>query len=173
MATEFKLPNLGEGADSGEIVGVSVKVGDSVAKGGSLCEVETNKAVMDVTANFEGKVTSVNVKPGDKVKPGQAIVSYEAGAASAAPAAVHVPEVRSAEQRAVARPGEIIEGASKPGLSPQQPSVAVVSKAPLSAPAREMSLEAPSRHLPRRSRHQARGCHRRRPWRLRCGLLRR
>ncbi len=64
MAMEFKLPNLGEGVDSGEVVGVSVKAGDSVEKGATLCEVETNKAVMDVTANFSGKISAVNVKVG-------------------------------------------------------------------------------------------------------------
>src|SRR3954468_18027370 len=97
---DFKLPNLGEGVDSGEIVGVTAKVGDTVDKGASLCEVETNKAVMDVTANFSGKITSVNVKAGDKVKPGQVIVAYEAGAAGAsAPAAAHIPDVKSADAR--------------------------------------------------------------------------
>ena len=110
---DFKLPNLGEGVDSGEIVGVSVKAGDVVAKGQTLAEVETNKAVMDVTANFSGTIGAVNVKVGDKVKPGVVLVTYETGAASAAPAApAHVPDVKSAEQRATPRPGEVVPAAS-------------------------------------------------------------
>lgn len=88
---EFKLPNLGEGIDAGEVVGVGVKPGDVVTKGRSLAEVETNKAVMDVAANFNGKVTAVNIKPGDRVKPGQVLVSYEAGDAISAPVAVSAP----------------------------------------------------------------------------------
>jgi pyruvate dehydrogenase E2 component (dihydrolipoamide acetyltransferase) len=91
MAKEFKLPNLGEGVDSGEVVGVSVKAGDAVTKGQTMIEVETNKAVMDVPAPEDGTVTAVNVKQGDKVKPGQVVVSYEAAAAGAAGAAPAAP----------------------------------------------------------------------------------
>ena len=64
---DFKLPNLGEGVDSGDVVGVSVKAGDSVTKGQSMLEVETNKAVMDVPAPANAKITAVKVKVGDKV----------------------------------------------------------------------------------------------------------
>ncbi|HVZ72260.1 MAG TPA: dihydrolipoyl dehydrogenase [Polyangia bacterium] len=81
---EFKLPNLGEGVSKGEIVGVSVKAGDVVAKGQTVAEVETDKAVAEVTASFDGKITAVNVKVGDKVTPGAVLLSYEAGAAAAA-----------------------------------------------------------------------------------------
>jgi pyruvate dehydrogenase E2 component (dihydrolipoamide acetyltransferase) len=87
---EFKLPNLGEGVTKGEVVGLSVKAGDVVAKGQAVAEVETDKAVAEVTANFDGKVTAVNVKVGDKVTPGAVLLSYEAGAAAATPAAAPV-----------------------------------------------------------------------------------
>jgi dihydrolipoamide dehydrogenase len=83
---EFKLPNLGEGVTKGEVVGLSVKAGDVVAKGQAVAEVETDKAVAEVTANFDGKVSTVNVKVGDKVTPGAVLLSYEPGAAAAAPA---------------------------------------------------------------------------------------
>ena len=85
MAKDFKLPNLGEGVESGDVVGVSVKAGDTVAKGQTMIEVETNKAVMDVPAPEDGVIATVNVKNGDKVKPGQVVVSYEPTAAGAAP----------------------------------------------------------------------------------------
>ncbi|HXB96501.1 MAG TPA: biotin/lipoyl-containing protein, partial [bacterium] len=111
---EFKLPNLGEGVDSGDVVGVNVKPGDVVAKGGSLAEIETNKAVMDVAANFAGTITAVNIKVGDKVKPGAVIVSYDAAAAStgSAQAPAHVPDVKSADQRSAPRPGEVVAPAA-------------------------------------------------------------
>src|SRR5882757_4567501 len=78
MPKEFKLPNLGEGVESGDVVGVSVKAGDTVTKGQSMLEVETNKAVMDVPAPDNAVIASVSVKVGDKVKPGQVVVTYEA-----------------------------------------------------------------------------------------------
>jgi dihydrolipoamide dehydrogenase len=124
---DFKLPNLGEGVDSGDVVGVSVKAGDSITKGQSMMEVETNKAVMDVPAPADGKVTGVNVKVGDKVKPGQVVVTYEAGApAPAAPAAAHVPDTKSADQRSAPRPGTPV--------APAAPAPAPVA-APVPAPA--------------------------------------
>lgn len=118
---DFKLPNLGEGVASGDVVGVSVKAGDTVAKGQTLAEVETNKAVMDVTANFDGTITAVNIKVGDTVKPGQALLTYEAGAASAAPAApAHVPDTKKADDRKEPRPGTPVAPAP---VAPPAPAV--------------------------------------------------
>jgi pyruvate dehydrogenase E2 component (dihydrolipoamide acetyltransferase) len=85
MPKEFKLPNLGEGVDSGDVVNVAVKAGEQVSKGQTLVEVETNKAVMDVPAPEDGLIVTVAMKAGDKVKPGQVVVSYEAAAKGAAP----------------------------------------------------------------------------------------
>ena len=127
MPTDFKLPNLGEGVESGDVVGVSVKAGDSVSKGQSMLEVETNKAVMDVPAPANAKILSVNVKVGDKVKPGAVVVTYDA-AAGAAPAAAHVPDARSADQRSTPRPGVAVPAAT---AAPAQP-------APAAAPATGM-----------------------------------
>lgn len=84
MAKEFRLPALGEGVDSGDVVGVAVKPGTRLAKGQGMLEVETNKAVMDVPAPEDAVVISVTVKIGDKVKPGQVLVTYDS-ASSAVP----------------------------------------------------------------------------------------
>ena len=42
---DVKLPNLGEGADSGTVVGILVKPGAQIKKGQSIIELETGKAV--------------------------------------------------------------------------------------------------------------------------------
>ena len=90
MPKDFKLPNLGEGVDSGDVVGVSVKAGDAITRGQSMLEIETNKAVMDVPAPEDAVIGTLAVKVGDKVKPGQILLSYEpalgASKAAAAPA---------------------------------------------------------------------------------------
>lgn len=121
---DFKLPNLGEGVDSGDVVNVTVKAGDSVEKGASLLEVETNKAVMDVTANFSGKITAVHVKAGDKVKPGQVMVAYEGAAGS------------------TATPAPAAAAASQPAPTSPHP---VAQKAPLPSPPRRGEGGTPSR----------------------------
>jgi pyruvate dehydrogenase E2 component (dihydrolipoamide acetyltransferase) len=124
MPKEFKLPNLGEGVDSGDVVGVSVKAGDSVNKGQSMVEVETNKAVMDVPAPENAVIISVAVKVGDKVKPGQVIVTYDAAAGgTAAPAA--------APAKTAAAPALVVP--AKPS-APATPATAPAPMAPATLP---------------------------------------
>ncbi len=118
MAKEFKLPALGEGVDSGDVVGVSVKPGDRVAKGQGMLEVETNKAVMDVPAPEDGVITSVPVKPGDKVRPGQVVVAYEP-ASGAAPASSPAPAPVPASA-----PAAPPERAPRPAPAPAGPPAA-------------------------------------------------
>jgi dihydrolipoamide dehydrogenase len=139
---DFKLPNLGEGVADGEVVGISVKAGDSVSKGQSMMEVETNKAVMDVPAPANAKISAVNVKVGDKVKPGQVVVTYEAAAGGApAPAApAHMPAAASADQRSAPRPGTPVPAAAL------APAVAVPAAAPSAGRASDGSRITGEKH---------------------------
>ncbi len=81
---DLKLPPLGEGVDSGSVVGILVKEGDQVAKGQGIIELETGKAVAPVPAPPAGKVTKILVAVGDKISVGQA--DTFAGRATAAAA---------------------------------------------------------------------------------------
>ncbi|HEY4187629.1 MAG TPA: dihydrolipoyl dehydrogenase [Polyangia bacterium] len=127
---EFKLPNLGEGVKSGEIVSVSVKVGDVVAKGQPVAEVETDKAVAEVTANFDGTVSAVDMKVGDKVLPGALLLSYEGGAASAAAAkpAAAAPAPKPATPSA--KPPAAATPAQAPGALSSAAAPAAVAELP-------------------------------------------
>jgi pyruvate dehydrogenase E2 component (dihydrolipoamide acetyltransferase) len=122
MPKEFKLPNLGEGVDSGDVVNVSVKSGDTVAKGQSLVEVETNKAVMDVPAPEDATVVEVAMKAGDKVKPGDLVIRYEP-ASGAAPAAAAPAASKAAE---AAKPSP---AASTPAVAPTEPAAPAARQA--------------------------------------------
>jgi pyruvate dehydrogenase E2 component (dihydrolipoamide acetyltransferase) len=86
MATEFKLPDLGENIASGDVVTVFVSPGDVVKPGQALLEVETDKAVIEVPCPPGGRIASVLVKKGDTVKVGQALVTLEPATAGAAAA---------------------------------------------------------------------------------------
>lgn len=114
MASEYKLPNLGEGVASGDLVGVSVKPGDSVSKGQSMMEVETNKAVMDVPAPADATIVSVNVKVGDTVKPGQVVVTYEAAAGGAKAPAAKAEVPKAAAPAAAPAPAKVVAPAPAP-----------------------------------------------------------
>jgi pyruvate dehydrogenase E2 component (dihydrolipoamide acetyltransferase) len=79
MATEFKLPELGENIESADIVNVLVKAGDMIEKEQSIIEIETDKATIEVPSNVSGKITEVLVKSGDSVKVGQTIIKVDEG----------------------------------------------------------------------------------------------
>jgi len=92
MATEIKLPELGEGAESADVVRVMVAPGQDIEANQSIIEVESDKATVEVPAPQGGRVESVEVKEGDTVAVGQVILTLadsdsgaEAGA-NAAPA---------------------------------------------------------------------------------------
>ncbi len=79
MATEFKLPELGENIETADIVNVLVKAGDMIEKEQSIIEIETDKATIEVPSNVSGNVTEVLVKQGESVKVGQTILKVDEG----------------------------------------------------------------------------------------------
>jgi pyruvate dehydrogenase E2 component (dihydrolipoamide acetyltransferase) len=84
---DFKLPPLGEGADSGTVVNLFVKEGDDLAKDQPVLELENEKAVATIPSTLAGKIGKVYVKQGDKISVGQRILAVvEAGAAKPAAA---------------------------------------------------------------------------------------
>src|SRR5579859_4604317 len=99
---DVKLPKLGEGADSGVVVGIFVKEGDTVAKDQPILELENEKAVASIPSTAAGVVDKVYVKSGDRVGVGQKLISVGGGAA-AAPAAAE-PAPRPAAKKAAAKP---------------------------------------------------------------------
>jgi pyruvate dehydrogenase E2 component (dihydrolipoamide acetyltransferase) len=82
MATEIKLPNLGEHIESGDVLSILVNEGDTVSKNQDLLEIETDKATMPIPSPSSGKITRILVAEGDTVKIGAAIMEIEAGAAA-------------------------------------------------------------------------------------------
>ena len=73
----FKLPDLGEGTVSAEIVGWRVQPGDTVAEEQALVEVMTEKAAVEVPSPVGGKVISTTGGPGDMVAVGSELIVLE------------------------------------------------------------------------------------------------
>jgi pyruvate dehydrogenase E2 component (dihydrolipoamide acetyltransferase) len=130
MATEFKLPDLGENIASGDVVTVFVSAGDVVKPGQPLLEVETDKAVIEVPCPPGGRVASVLVKKGDTVKVGQTLVTLEpaTGGAAAAPVPA-TPAPVAAPAAAPAKPAAVA-----PAAAPA-PAPVVAKPAPAPTPA--------------------------------------
>lgn len=85
-----KLPDLGEGTVSSEVVAWKVKVGDVVGEDQPVVEMSTDKAVVELPAPVGGKVVSLGGQPGDQIAVGGELYVLETDASVAvesAPAA--------------------------------------------------------------------------------------
>ncbi len=76
---EFKIPQLGENVDKGQIVKIMVSRGDRVKKEQDLFEIESEKASIPVPSPVEGTVKDILIKEGDEVKVGQVVLKIEEG----------------------------------------------------------------------------------------------
>jgi pyruvate dehydrogenase E2 component (dihydrolipoamide acetyltransferase) len=80
LVTEFKLPELGENIDQGDLVRLMISPGAAINEGQAVMELETDKAVVEVPSNVSGVVKEIRVKEGEKIKVGQVIFTVENGA---------------------------------------------------------------------------------------------
>lgn len=78
MATEMKLPQLGENVDQGIVLTVLVSSGERVERDQPLLELETDKATTEVPADFSGVIEEMRVEEGDEVEGGQTVLTYSA-----------------------------------------------------------------------------------------------
>jgi len=79
---EFRLPDLGEGIESGTVTRILVKAGDTLTAGQLVIAVETDKAAVDIPVETAGTVSKVHVKEGDKVSIGAPILTLTGAAAT-------------------------------------------------------------------------------------------
>ena len=79
----MKLPDLGEGTVSAEVMAWKVSVGDLVAEDQPLAEMATDKAVVEVPSPVSGRVLSITGKPGDTIAVGAELVVFETEVAAA------------------------------------------------------------------------------------------
>jgi pyruvate dehydrogenase E2 component (dihydrolipoamide acetyltransferase) len=82
---EFKLPELGENIEQGDLVRLMVAKGATVSTGQSVMELETDKAVVEVPSSVSGTVQDIRVKEGDKIKVGQVIFTVDGAETKTAP----------------------------------------------------------------------------------------
>ena len=82
---EIKVPDIGSDGKA-SVIGISVKVGDTIAAEQALITLESDKASMEIPSPAAGVVESISVKVGDEVGTGDLILILK-GAASSKPAA--------------------------------------------------------------------------------------
>ena len=74
---DFKVPDLGEGTVSSEIVAWKVAVGEWVEEDAPLADLSTDKAVVEVSSPVSGRVVSLAGVPGDAVAVGSVLVVFD------------------------------------------------------------------------------------------------
>jgi pyruvate dehydrogenase E2 component (dihydrolipoamide acetyltransferase) len=140
MATEFRLPELGENIESGDVLKVLVSVGDIITPNQSVLELETEKATIEVPCPFGGTVTSVHVKDGEKLKVGGLILTVEeSGEAPAVEKeeakAGPPPKVEEKPPEVWPEPARAAQPAAAVAVSPPAPAAAEAQVAREVAPA--------------------------------------
>lgn len=126
MALEFKLPTLQEGVDSATVVKVMVAVGDTIAEGDPVIEVETDKASVEVPSTVAGTVQQIHVEEGKEVATGELVLTLGAAdeAAGEAETVAEAPAQEApqpqAESQATPKPVEepVVVAAPVPAATP-------------------------------------------------------
>jgi 2-oxoglutarate dehydrogenase E2 component (dihydrolipoamide succinyltransferase) len=88
MLIEIKVPQLAEGTPEGTLAAWHAKAGDAVKRDQNLCDIETDKVVLETPAQSDGVLVEIKVQPGATVTSGVVlgVIDTEAKAGAAAPA---------------------------------------------------------------------------------------
>jgi pyruvate dehydrogenase E2 component (dihydrolipoamide acetyltransferase) len=114
MANEVKLPRLGQGMEAGTVTRWLKSVGDQVAKGEPLYEIDTDKVTQEVESDFAGVLLKITLPEGE-APVGETIAWIgEAGEEikAAAPAAKASPQPAAAPPPTRPVPGTEVPGTS-------------------------------------------------------------
>lgn len=126
MASEIRVPTLGESVTEATIAQWYKKPGDAVAMDEPLCELETDKVTIEVPAQSAGVLAEVVVNEGETVEVGALLGSIGEGAGTAAPAA----------SEAAAAPTETPQAdTASEAEKPQEPTPSPAAPTQMAAPA--------------------------------------
>ena len=130
---EFRLPELGEGIESGQVIEVFVSPGDRVTLEQPLLEVETDKAAVEIPSPADGTVVDVCVSTGDTVEINEILVKINGDAEGTKPPEDATP---AAEEKKPAP-------AEKPSPKKEPPEEKKQTPPPKSAPAGDIATSGP------------------------------
>ena len=134
MSIKIKLPELGDGIDSGDVLEVLVSEGDVIEKEQGVVELETDKATVEVPSSHAGTVTKVHMSVGETIKIGATLISVEAWQAEeAAPA-----RPQTTAPAAKAPPAD--KPAESPPPTTENASARATARARLSVPERKATF---------------------------------
>jgi len=132
MATDIRVPTLGESVTEATIGQWFKKVGDTVAADEPVVELETDKVTIEVPAPAAGVLETITANPGDTVNVG-ALIGAIAAAGSA---------VAAAAPAAVAKPAEVPQPAAVAAEPAPKPANGNGSAVPPAPSAQKLMAEA-------------------------------
>ncbi|MFP7168991.1 dihydrolipoamide acetyltransferase family protein [Terribacillus sp. 7520-G] len=124
MAFEFKMPDIGEGIHEGEIVKWFVKEGDTVAEDDVLCEVQNDKAVVEIPSPYDGTVSKISVAEGEVAVVGDTLITFdgEGGEAEGGNAPAPAEQEQTSVQANATESNETVEKVKEEGPKAEAPS---------------------------------------------------
>ena len=134
---EFRLPDLGEGLTSADLVEWTVGVGDTVELNQVLAQVETAKALVELPSPYVGVVRELLVEPGTTVPVGTPIIRIEEPADSPSPSDSQSPGVLVGYGPAAERPSR-----RRNRVTPHSQTAASTERRPATPSARRAAREA-------------------------------
>lgn len=96
---EFKFPDVGEGIHEGVIVTWLKEPGDEIKEDEPICEVETDKAVVEIPSPADGILGKRFHEVGETVHVGEVLVEIETGEATEAPSEEPIKEEAKPEEQ--------------------------------------------------------------------------
>ncbi|WP_166170362.1 2-oxoglutarate dehydrogenase complex dihydrolipoyllysine-residue succinyltransferase [Acinetobacter sp. SA01] len=100
MATEIKAPVFPESVADGTIATWHKQPGEAVSRDEVICDIETDKVVLEVVAPADGTIASIIKNEGDTVLSAEVIAQFEEGAVSGAAQTQAVQSEEKVEQAA-------------------------------------------------------------------------
>lgn len=123
MATEIKAPVFPESVADGTIATWHKQPGEAVARDEVICDIETDKVVLEVVAPADGTIATIIKGEGDTVLSAEVIATFEAGAVSGAAATQAVQSEAQVEQAVAATQAGAAPVVERTQVADQAPAV--------------------------------------------------
>ena len=123
MATEIKAPVFPESVADGTIATWHKQPGEAVARDEVICDIETDKVVLEVVAPADGTISVIIKNEGDTVLSSEVIAQFEAGAVSGAAATEAVQSEEKVEQAAAVTQAGAAPVVERAQVADQAPAV--------------------------------------------------
>jgi 2-oxoglutarate dehydrogenase E2 component (dihydrolipoamide succinyltransferase) len=108
MATDVKIPSLGESISEATVAEWLKKVGDAVKQDEPIASLETDKVAVELTAPASGVLTVISAEPGATVKVGAVVAQIDESAKAASAAAPVAKAVVPAPAAQAAAPAPMV-----------------------------------------------------------------